>query len=89
MKKNISKFNTFDYLANNVFSMPQENKKIGGLMKDECNGEIVTEFVGLGSKMYSIRVDGLDFLKKAKSIKASVFENTIIFDDYIECLTNF
>ena len=30
-------------------------KKVIGKMKDECGGVIIDEFVGLKSKMYSIR----------------------------------
>ena len=37
----------------------ETNKKVTGKMKDEFGGLIVTEFVGLKSKMYSIRkIDG-------------------------------
>jgi len=38
------------------------------LMKDENNGVIMTEFVGLRAKMYAVRMDGKD-TKKAKSVK--------------------
>ena len=88
MKQDIHKFDTSDYLPNNVFGIPQANKKIVGLMKDECSGQIVTEFVGLRSKMYSIRVNGQDFVKKAKGIRAGIVDKTIGFDDYVECLKN-
>ena len=33
----------------------ETNKKVIGKMKDEFGGVIVTEFVGLKSKMYSIK----------------------------------
>ena len=88
MKQDINKFDTSDYLPNNVFGIPQANKRIVSLMKDEYSGKIVTEFVGLRSKMYSIRVNGQDFVKKANGIPACIVEKTISFDDYIECLKN-
>ena len=36
----------------------ETNKKVVGKMKDEFGGVIITEFVGLKSKMYSKKIDG-------------------------------
>ena len=48
----------------------------------------MTEFIGLRSKMYSIRVNGQDHIKKAKGVKTGVISKTINFDDYLDCLLN-
>jgi len=38
-------------------------------MKDENNGAIMTEFVGLRVKMYVLRIDGKKDMKKVKGVK--------------------
>ncbi|XP_067203763.1 uncharacterized protein [Linepithema humile] len=86
MKRDISKFDTSDYSEDNVYGMPRANKKVPGLMKDENNGAIMTEFVGLRAKMYALRVTGQKDTKKVKGVKKSVVARTITFDDYIRCL---
>ncbi|XP_031785148.1 uncharacterized protein LOC116417229 [Nasonia vitripennis] len=86
MKEDLHKFDTSDYKENNQFGIPRVNKKVPGLMKDECNGKIMTEFIGLRSKMYSILIDGSETVKKAKGIKSSVVKKTITFEDYRKCL---
>ena len=74
MRRDIHEFDTSDYPEENAFNMPRVNKKIVGLMKDEYNGEIMLEFVGLRSKMYSVRIQGQNPIKKAKG------------EGYIQCL---
>lgn len=88
IKRDIHRFDTSDYPVNNAYGVPLCNKKIVGLMKDECNGRIMTEFIGLRSKMYSVRIDGEDAMKKAKGVKTVVVKKTIDFNDYVECLRN-
>ena len=89
IKMNIQFFDTSDYPEDNIYQIPRVNKKVVGLMKDECNGRILTEFVGLRSKMYGTRVEGYEGTKKIKGIKTAVVKKTISFDDYIDCLKNF
>ncbi|XP_018405556.1 PREDICTED: uncharacterized protein LOC108781931, partial [Cyphomyrmex costatus] len=86
MKRDIDRFDTSDYPANNAYGMPLANKKVPGLMKDENNGAIMTEFVGLRAKMYALRVDGQRDTKKAKGVKSSVVARTTSFEDYTQCL---
>ncbi|XP_036142333.1 uncharacterized protein LOC105836820 [Monomorium pharaonis] len=86
MRRDIHRFDTSDYGVNNAYGMPLKNKKVPGLMKDENNGAIMTEFVGLRAKMYALRVDGKKDTKKIKGIKSNVVAHTIAFDDYTRCL---
>jgi len=70
----------------NAYDIPLVNKKVPGLMKDENNGVIMTEF-GLRTKMYALRVDGKKDTKKAKGIK-NVIAEFITFNDYMLCLND-
>ena len=72
MKRDIARFDTSDYPMDNAYGMPLANKKVPGLMKDENNGAIMTEFVSLRAKMYAVRVNGKKNTKKAKSVKSNV-----------------
>ncbi|XP_072758412.1 uncharacterized protein [Anoplolepis gracilipes] len=86
MKRDIGKFDTSDYAIDNAYGIPLVNKKVPGLMKDENNGMIMTEFVGLRAKMYALKIDGKKDTKKVKGVKNSVVAKTITFDDYMQCL---
>lgn len=88
MKQNLERYDTSDYPKDNKFNMPQVNKKVPGLFKDELNGEIITEFVGLRSKMYCVKTGSVDKMKKAKGVKKCVLKKEIGFDDYLDCLKN-
>jgi len=83
MKRDIAKFDMSDYPINNAYGISL-NKKVLGLMKDENNGTIMIEFVGLRAKMYALPVDGKD-TKKVKGVKSNVVAQTITFDDYRRC----
>ena len=60
-------FNYGDYPSNSKFYDPV-NKKVVGKIKDEFKGRIISEFVGLKSKIYSlISVDNKE-VTKAKGV---------------------
>jgi len=84
MKRDVSGFDTSDYAVDNAYGIPLVNKEVPGLMKDENNGAIMTEFVRLRAKMYALRVDGKKDTKKVKGVKSNVVART--FDDYTRCL---
>ena len=58
MKRDIVRFDRNDYPTDNVYGMLLANKNVSGLMKDENNDVLVTEFVGFRAKMYAMRMDG-------------------------------
>ena len=62
-----------------------ENKEVTGKMKDELNGKIIEEFVGLRVKMYSLKINKEE-MKKAKGVKKNVVKKDISHQDYIDCL---
>lgn len=82
LNQNSERFDTSDYSINNPYNIDLLNKKVPGLMKDENNGKIMTEFVGLRSKMYSIRINGKDAVKKAKGVKKNVIDKKLSFEKY-------
>ena len=58
-----------------------KNKKEIGLMKDELDGKIMKEFIGLKPKCYATLMDDrVD--KKAKGTKKCVIKKCIKFDKY-------
>eukprot|EP00794_Sanderia_malayensis_P014470 gene14470-biopygen11584 len=62
------------------------NKKVIGKMKDELGGGKMIEFVGLRSKMYSLRIDDGQTIKRAKGINKNVAKKQIKHEDYLDCL---
>ncbi|XP_018365191.1 PREDICTED: uncharacterized protein LOC108762616 [Trachymyrmex cornetzi] len=58
------------------------------LMKDENNGEMMTEFIGLRAKMYALKVIGSSDKKRIKGVKKNIVAKPITFDDYMRCLND-
>ena len=61
------------------------NKKVIGKMKDECNGKIMTEFIGIRSKMYCYQVED-KCEKKGKGIKKHLLKNELRMEHYRNCI---
>ena len=80
-------FDNSDYPKGSPYEF-QENKKVIGKFKDESWGKIISEFVGLRSKMYSyIMEDGKGGMT-AKGIKKNVIKKNIMHEDYKNTLLN-
>lgn len=81
MHKNKHEFDLSNFPENH-FIYNSTNEKIIGKMKDESPEKVITEFVGLRSKLYSFTVDGEDEShNKCKGIKTYVAKKLTI-DEY-------
>merc|ERR1712243_346155 len=63
------------------------NRKVLGKMKDECAGKPIVEFVGLRSKMYSVKLEE-ENISKAKGVKENVVKKYLHHDLYYDVLVN-
>ena len=67
------------------FLYDETNKKKVGYFKDELNGKILVEYVGLKPKQYSYKTEDNQETKKSKGVKKYVIKS-LGFDDYKRCL---
>ena len=79
------------------------NTKVPGLFKDECNGTVIAEFIGLRPKMYSVLKVGDEDdnpkhgIRKAKGVPSKVVKkefhhgryNKVLFDPKYEDTVTF
>lgn len=79
-------FDTSNYDPGNDLNIPLINKKVPGLFKDEMGGKYITNFVGLRSKLYSLKTPN-KIIKKAKGVKSCVVRDLSI-NDYENILLN-
>lgn len=83
-KEQDSWYDTSDYPKDSPLHS-SVNKKVIGKMKDEMNGTIIKEYVGLRAKMYSV-ASQTAVIKKAKGISKPVVKMTISHDNYKQAL---
>jgi len=77
------KVDTSNFEKDHSSGIERMNKKVPGMMKDECGGKIISEFVGLRAKLYAYKKEG-DEEKKCKG----VVKNNLSFNYYKNCLFN-
>ena len=63
-----------------------KNKKVIGKFKDETEGIPIRQFIGLRSKMYSIKLDNDEEKKTAKGIVKSVIKKELKHEIYKDIL---
>ena len=78
-----SKYPKDHFAAKNGFPVGK-NKKIFGMFKDEAEGKIIREFVGLRPKCYSVLMDEKE-IKKAKGTKKNTVKS-ISHEDFVRVL---
>jgi hypothetical protein len=78
----------FDFSGYNKdhFCYDNTNNKVLGKFKDETNGIPIVEFVGLRSKMYSMKLSNEKAKMTGKGIKRQALINKIQHSDYKRCL---
>jgi hypothetical protein len=84
MKENGDWFDTSDYPKDHP-CYSDANKKVPGKMKDELNGELALEFVGVRAKMYSVLTESA-VKKKAKGVSRHITEKVLAHEDYKDCV---
>ena len=67
------------------FLFSEHNKKVLGKLKDEMNGELISEVIALKSKMYFIDSPSKQ-QKRAKGVIRAILEKDITKEMFLECL---
>ena len=83
------KFDTSEYKSGDPIGDEYigKNKMVIGMFKDEAEGKVIDEFVGLRAKLYSFKMFEGDEKKKCKGVKKSVIKKSIKHEDYNNCLS--
>jgi len=85
MREKKELFDTSNFPSNHpTYSLT--NKKKLGKMKDEMGGKLISEFIGLRPKMYSLLLGDGDEKCTGKGISQSTLKRKIKHDDYKRCV---
>ena len=76
-------FDTSNYPKDH-YLYSNENKAVPGLFKDECGGKVISEFVGLRSKLYHVLIDDDKNPSKmaAAGVKKKIANKYLLHEDY-------
>ncbi len=93
MKDNINLYDTSDFPKDNIYNIPQKNKKVPLLFKDEMNGRVLKSLVANSAKMYSLEYDetlseilNYSHKHKAKGISSTYTKKHLRHEDYLKCV---
>ena len=82
-------FDTSNYDDNDKILLPIcKNKKVTGLFKDELDGKIMKDFVGLREKTYTQLTDDDSENKKTKGTKKCIIKRELMFKNHKDCQSN-
>jgi hypothetical protein len=82
LKNEFKKYMDFSNYERNHELFDESHKKVIGFLKDEYSGQIVTEFVGLKSKLYSILYGEHKNKSTAKGLQKAILKKHINHEHY-------
>ena len=88
LKEHFSEIMDFSNYKRDHFLFDKSNEKVVGKFKDEYPNEIIYEFVGLKSKLYSILYNDGKFKNTAKGLQKAVLAKEINHQHYRDVLFN-
>ncbi len=84
--ENLNEFMDTSNYPNNHYLFSEKRKKKLGFLKDESGGKIIEEFIGLKSKLYSIKYFNGETESKSKGPQKNVLKKFIKHENYKDVL---